>query len=103
MQPSTAPTDVQDEFADHHNVAGRGRAIYNDSLKHLLEPTHDGQAIAIHVDSGDYAIASTVGNAMRAMRAKHSSGPLFLRRIGSEPEYGLAARLFGSSISGRRK
>ena len=74
-------------------VGQHGSAIY-ERLRHSLEPTLDGQFVAIHVQSGDYATGKSTAAAMRAVRNLHDQGPLFLRKIGTEPEYGLAARLF---------
>ena len=38
-------------------VSLRGLAIYQERLKPLLEPEHNGKAVAIHVDTGEYAVA----------------------------------------------
>lgn len=73
-------------------VAGLGSAIY-EKLRQSLERNLDGKFVAIHVQSGDYATGRSTADAMRAVRILHDDGPLFLRKIGSEPEYGLAARL----------
>lgn len=82
-----------------------GLAIYDQNLKSLLEPEYDNQFVAIHVDSGDYEVAKSSGNAMRAILARHPiDGRLVIRKIGSEPEYGLAARiLVGEMMAGRIK
>jgi hypothetical protein len=73
-------------------VAEQGSAIY-ESLRHALEPRFDGQFVAIHIQSGDYTMDHSTASAMRAIRRSHDEGPLYLRKIGSEPEYGLASRL----------
>jgi hypothetical protein len=78
--------------------------IYDSKLKTLLEPKHDNEYVAIHVDSGDHTVARSTGDAMRAIRKIHPEGQLLLRKIGSEPEYGLAARLLaGEMMADRRK
>ena len=41
-----------------------GLAIYEASLKHILEPDHNGEAVAIHVDTGDYAIGQSHSTAL---------------------------------------
>lgn len=85
-------------------VIGKGSAIY-EQLRPSFEPILDGQFVAIHIQSGDYATAQSTASAMRAIRKLHNGGPLFLRKIGSEPEYGLAARLLEGemrSISNRK-
>lgn len=78
-------------------VTERGTAVY-DQLRSSLEPALDGQFVAIHTQSGDYALGRSTAAAMRAIRKLHDHGPLFLRKIGSEPEYGLAARLLEADM-----
>jgi hypothetical protein len=81
-----------------------GERIYETQLKAELEPECDRQYIAIHVDTGDYAVAHTAGDAMRAINGKHPDSRWYVRRIGDEPEYGLAARIIASDmIAGNRK
>jgi hypothetical protein len=84
-----------DELVDE--LGERGSAIYDARLKPLLEPAFERQFVAIHLDSGDYEVARSSGDAMRAIRKKHPrDGKLFIRKIGDEPEYQLAGRLSGS-------
>ena len=48
-----------------------GRAIYEERLRVSLEQDHLGEAVAIHVDTGDYAIGRTHGDAARALLTRH--------------------------------
>lgn len=88
-EPTSLPPNVPLD-----DLSQQGIVIY-ERLKPLLEPAHNGEAIAIHVESGDYAVARFTGTAMRTLRQTRPNGPLVLLRIGSEPEQALAARLFG--------
>jgi hypothetical protein len=84
-------------------VAAKGRAIYNDKLKSILEPGHNSEYVVIHVDSGDYTVSRRIAEATRAMIKRHGvDGRLLSMRIGPEPEYALAARLFASQMRERR-
>ncbi len=77
-------------------LSARGLAIY-DTLRARLEPEHDREFIAIHVDSGDYEVARSTVEAVRALRQRRpADGRMFARKIGLEPEYGLAARILPS-------
>lgn len=76
-----------------YDVTRRGLEIYEGRLKPLLEPDHLGEVVAIHVDSGDHAVAASSPEAMRAMRRIHPSGLLFLYAIGPSPDYGLARHM----------
>jgi hypothetical protein len=87
-------------FEQVDDVAVKGIAIYNERLKTVLEPEHNNEYLVIRVDNGDYAIAKRRSDAGKIMRIRHGiDGRLLAMRIGPEPEYGLAARLFPNSGS----
>jgi hypothetical protein len=84
------------------DVAEMGQEIYNAKLKPLLEPDHNNEYVAIHVDSGDCALGRSWVSALRTLLLRHEAdGRLAGMKIGSEPDYGLAARLVGSRQTGR--
>src|SRR5688500_8579794 len=77
----------------------RGDEIYR-PMQSRLEKDHPGKFIAIHVDSADCEIGKTSGDAGRALLDRHPiDGRIHIRRIGGEPEHGLAARLGPERIS----
>lgn len=82
---------------EQDELTNRGLAIY-EKLKPVLEPEYDRKFVAIHVETEDYEVASSTGNAMRAIRKRHAEGFLLMMKIGNEPEWGLAARLFGGQM-----
>ncbi len=84
----TTPTpEVRDE------IIRLGASIYS-NLQQALEAAHDRQYVAIHVDTGDYEVARTTADAMRAIRKRHpADGRLYFRKIGNEPEYSVLARM----------
>ncbi len=91
---------TEEEMAE---LSTRGQAVY-ETKKSLLEPEFNNQYVAIHVDTGDYAVAKTSAAATRALHLRHSPGRAYTRKIGNEPEYGLAARLLvGEMMAGRLK
>ncbi len=97
--PLTTMTDEE-----HEALTKRGLAIYEEKLKPVLEPEFNKKYVAIHVDTEEYEVANSSGDAMRAMRKRHLEGRLVMRRIGSEPEWGLAARILaGRLASGQAK
>jgi len=76
--------------------------FYDLELKSRLEPEHDGEFVAIHHASHDYAVARTSGDAMRAIRAGHPDGAILLHRIGlSAANAALATRMLGARIIAR--
>jgi len=87
------PEEHEELFAD---TARRGKAIYEE-LKAALEPEQNGRAIAIHVDTGEYAIADTPSEARRQMHERRPDGMLFSRTIGVETNQGLLQRILTGS------
>ena len=86
-------------------LSRHGLAFYDEKLKPLLEPDQNGQFVAIHVPSGDHAVGPTSAHATRQLLKAHPpDGQLVIRKIGPEPEYGLAARyLAGEMLASQRK
>ncbi len=80
-------------------LSDRGQAIYEADLRQKLEAEAHTGFVAIHIDAKEYAVARTSAAAMREMRRRFpADGRLFVRRIGSEPQYGLAARIIQSDM-----
>lgn len=80
-------------------ISELGSSIYVDRFKAQLEPQYNNQYIAIHVDSGDHAIAKTTSTATRELLKTHTpDGRIYVQRIGPEPEYALAARLLSGEM-----
>lgn len=71
---------LSDDEMEH--LHAQALALYEDKLKAILEPEFLGQVVAIHPESGEYAVARNSPNAMRAMRARHIDGFLLLLDIG---------------------
>jgi hypothetical protein len=89
----STPTEQMSTRDALDEVTRRGLTIYESVLKPILEPAHEGESVAIHVDTQDYAVARLRGDAVRALRSAHPDGALVILKIGSEPEHSLAARL----------
>jgi hypothetical protein len=80
----------------------KGSAVY-ERLRQSLESEHWNRFVAIHVDSGDYAVGKTAGEASRRLRAlRQPDGRMFLRKIGNEPEYELSARILDGEMEARK-
>lgn len=87
--PVSSPP-VTEEYLQE--LAERGEAIY-DRLQAALAPEFDGQHIAIHVDTEDYAIAKFSTVAARELGRRHPvDGRIFSRLIGSGPDTDFVAR-----------
>ena len=79
----------------------KGLEIYQTRLQADLEPGHNGEAVAIHVDTGDYAVADTHSHAARALLSRHErDGRIVTFTIGppTDSDLRLAARI----VAGRK-
>jgi hypothetical protein len=63
-------------------LSDRGQTIYDQRLKGTLEPEHNGKTVAIHLESGDYAIGKHSPGAMRAIRKRCPDGMIVTMKIG---------------------
>ena len=72
----TAPTRPKEE------TARLGKEIYERDIRRKVEADHFGEAIAIDVDSGDYAIADTASAAAKRLREQRPDAGVWLMRVG---------------------
>ena len=93
---------VSEEYLQE--LAQRGQSLY-DTLKGTLEPEFNGRHIAIHVDTGDYAVAKFSTLAARELSQRHPiDGRIFSRQIGPDPDSDFVARLAALDVlAGRIK
>ena len=64
-----------------------GWNIYNEKIKHLVEPKEKGKFLVIDVATGDYAIDRDVIVAREKLKAKSPYAVSYLMRIGSPTPY----------------
>jgi hypothetical protein len=77
-------------------LAERAEAIYEEKLKEKLEAEHSGKAVAIHVDTEDYAIGDNHRVAALSLLSRHApDGRIVTLTIGppTEADLQLAARI----------
>lgn len=67
-------------------LSQRGRAIYDEKLKALLEPEHNGQDVAIHLDSGDYQVGPRSARPAVALRRRHQDGGAIMTTLIGPPQ-----------------
>jgi hypothetical protein len=81
MNPTTSAT------------AERGARLYEQKLRGLLKPTHNGKYLVIDVDSGDYELDEDHLAASDRAAAKHPGAPLYATRVGSRSLGRIGGRL----------
>lgn len=68
--------------ADTKSVVDRSKQIYAERLQTTLEADHRDQFVAIEPESGEYFLAKTLDEAVRAARAKHPHRLSHVIRVG---------------------
>jgi len=56
--------------------------IYNDKLRAILEPKHNGKLVAIHIETGDFEVARSSPQAWKALRKRQPAGQIDVIDIG---------------------
>jgi hypothetical protein len=59
-----------------------GEAIYQQRLQSELEPAHQGDIVAIEVESGEYFLGKSVVEAIKKARTRHPDKLFYLVRVG---------------------
>lgn len=76
------------------DTARLGKEIYEKDIRHLVEADHQGEVIAIDIDSGGYALGENAIAASERLRARHPEAEVWLMRVGHRTLY----RFGGSSL-----
>lgn len=84
-------------------LSDRGAAIYQERLAALLEPAHNGKWVAIHVDTGEYALGKNPPRAVDALRLKQPTGLVVTMLVGPEREDPTLYRMLASQAIRQRK
>ena len=66
-------------------TARRGRELYEREISSEVEqdPANKGKLLALDIDTGDYSLASTSLEAVRALKARRPNARAHLIRVGS--------------------
>ncbi len=64
------------------DLIGRAKAIYEERLKAELEPQHNGEIIAVEVESGDYFLGDSEVEAYDEAVKKHPGKKFAFLRVG---------------------
>lgn len=70
-----------------NQIAILGKKFYEEHLKHILEPEHNGEFVTIEPESGQYFLGKTGGEAISKANEKLPDKKLFLAKIGFEAAY----------------
>ena len=70
--------------ATNDGLVERGQNTYRRTLASILEPSHDGEFVAIEPDSGQYFLGSTASAALVAAHSAMPENLFYLTRVGRE-------------------
>jgi len=73
-------------------IAARGERIYQERLRQVLEPAHEGKFVLINVESGEYEMGASHMAASKRARARWPEGLLYAVRVGSDALGHIGAR-----------
>lgn len=73
-------------------TAQRGDAVYERTIRPLVEAEYHGKVVAIDVDTGAYAIAETALDAARRLQQQHPEAEIWFVRVGHRALHRIGAR-----------
>jgi len=82
VPPSSPPPEEMSDL-----IAERGRRLYQENIRSLVEPSHSGQFLVINVNTGEYVVDVDDLAASRAARNRFPGAPRYSLRIGRESAY----------------
>ena len=88
---STLPLS-NDSVGPGNEIAPRGQAIYDEKIRHLVEPSEKGKLVVIDVDSGDYEVDLNHATAVGRLKARHPGVITFTVRVGYPTAFKLGSR-----------
>ena len=99
QEGNKTPTDHTDDGAE---VVEQAYAIYEAKIRHLVEPEHHGEYLALDVKTGEYEIDIDDMAANSRMLERHSPETLVMMRIGFPAfgTFGMRVRLVSDAETG---
>lgn len=73
-------------------VAKKGKAIYQERIKPLVDPLHCGKFLVIDVDTGDYEIGERMILASKKLRERRPEAITYGVRVGFLAAYRMGGR-----------
>jgi hypothetical protein len=75
--------DVRKARYSKEEAARRGDELYDRDIRPQLEPEHNGNIVAIDLDSGAWEVDADEATAMRRLKSRCSEAEIWAVRIGS--------------------
>ena len=88
---TAAPAQIRETSAppgrSREETARLGKEIYERDIRHLVGTDHQGEVVAIDVDSGSYALGKNAIVASDDLRDRHPHAHVWLMRVGHRALY----------------
>lgn len=94
--PSTLGDLSSHNSPDLDEISARAVRIYEARLRSRLEAECPGRIVAIHSDSGDYAVGKNSPAARRALRERRRDGAIVTMSIGPDRPEPALDRILGT-------
>ena len=72
---------VQPKFSKEEH-ARRGTEIYEQQIRQQVEADHQGEIVAIDIETGDFEISSKLLDAAQSLRERHPAAQIWAVRVG---------------------
>lgn len=79
-------------------IGRRGKEIYDNTIRHLVEPDHNGEFLVVDVTTGGYYLAETDIEALDEAEAANPSGRFHMIRVGHRTAYRVSSLCAISSL-----
>jgi len=86
-----------DKPGNRNDVAQRGQALYEASIRSRVEPIHNGQFVVIDVESGEFEVDADKVKALDRLVARRADAVPYLVRAGHPTAMTLRAFRFETS------
>jgi hypothetical protein len=73
-------------------IVKRGQEIYDQQIRAMVEPEHNGKLLVINVETGEYEMDADAVAAAKRAKARFPDAPLFTVRVGHATAYRLGSR-----------
>ena len=83
---------AQQPRSSAEEVARRGDAIYERTIRAQVEATHHGKVVAIDIETGAYAVDDNALAAARRLRAQYPEAEVWFVRVGHRALHHIGAR-----------
>lgn len=81
----------------------QGKTIYDERLKTILEPEHNGEIVAIDVETGEYAVGKTSLEVSRRLRERHPQALFLFMDIGPAKDSPTTDKVIAAGAAARRQ